>query len=92
MLKKSTNVTSLRLYDIVPSVRGVAVDLSHINTPCKVSAHVGPEEIENALRGADVVVIPAGVPRKPGMTRDDLFRVNADICVALATEIAKHCK
>lgn len=28
-----------------------------------------------ALQNADVVVIPAGVPRKPGMTRDDLFKV-----------------
>lgn len=27
------------------------------------------------MKGADVVIIPAGVPRKPGMTRDDLFKV-----------------
>lgn len=37
----------------------------------------GPEGgLEKALEGADVVVIPAGVPRKPGMTRDDLFNVS----------------
>lgn len=35
------------------------------------------EGLEEALMGADVVVIPAGVPRKPGMTRDDLFNTNA---------------
>lgn len=29
-----------------------------------------------ALKNADIVVIPAGVPRKPGMTRDDLFNVS----------------
>jgi malate dehydrogenase len=34
------------------------------------------------MQGADVVVIPAGVPRKPGMTRDDLFTVNAGIVLA----------
>jgi len=35
----------------------------------------GDAELEAALKGCDVVIIPAGVPRKPGMTRDDLFKV-----------------
>jgi malate/lactate dehydrogenase len=39
----------------------------------------------------DVVVIPAGVPRKPGMTRDDLFNTNASIVQTLAAACAKHC-
>lgn len=34
----------------------------------------GEENLAAALKGADVVIIPAGVPRKPGMTRDDLFK------------------
>lgn len=42
------------------------------------------------MSGADVVVIPAGVPRKPGMTRDDLFNVNASIVRDLAACIAKN--
>ena len=37
------------------------------------------EELGKALTGASVVVIPAGVPRKPGMTRDDLFNVSTYI-------------
>ncbi len=36
------------------------------------------------------VVIPAGVPRKPGMTRDDLFKINAGIVRDLATAAAKY--
>lgn len=44
---------------------------------CQVTAHTGAEELSGALYGADLVVIPAGVPRKPGMTRDDLFNTNA---------------
>lgn len=32
--------------------------------------------LAEALRGADLVIMPAGVPRKPGMTRDDLFNVS----------------
>lgn len=39
----------------------------------------------------DVVIIPAGVPRKPGMTRDDLFNTNASIVRDLAEACAKYC-
>lgn len=44
-----------------------------------------------ALEGADVVIIPAGVPRKPGMTRDDLFNINAGIVKGLAEACGKAC-
>merc|ERR1712045_651233 len=44
-----------------------------------------------ALSGCDVVLIPAGMPRKPGMTRDDLFKVNADIAKGLVEACAKYC-
>lgn len=63
---------------------GVGVDLSHANTSCKVTAYApsskeDTDTIDKALTGCDLVVIPAGVPRKPGMTRDDLFNINAGI-------------
>lgn len=45
----------------------MAADLSHINTPAKVTAHLGPAQLAEALEGADIVIVPAGVPRKPGM-------------------------
>jgi len=38
-----------------------------------------------------LVVIPAGVPRKPGMTRDDLFKINASIVASLAAGVADSC-
>lgn len=41
--------------------------------------------------GAQVVIIPAGVPRKPGMTRDDLFNTNAGVVRDIAKAIAKSC-
>ena len=41
--------------------------------------------------GSDVVIIPAGVPRKPGMTRDDLFNTNAGIAMNLAKACATAC-
>lgn len=70
---------------------GVAADLSHIDTRAKVSGHQGDEQIGKALEGANVVVIPAGLPRKPGMTRDDLFVKNASIVQNLISACAKHC-
>lgn len=56
---------------------GVAADLSHINTPSIVTGYLPADGgLGKALKNADIVVIPAGVPRKPGMTRDDLFNVS----------------
>jgi len=70
--------SELSLYDVAPFTPGVAVDLSHIPTDVAVRGFVG-DDLEAAMADADIVVIPAGVPRKPGMTRDDLFNVNAGI-------------
>ncbi|KAJ0553981.1 putative malate dehydrogenase [Helianthus annuus] len=44
-----------------------------------------------ALTGMDLVIIPAGVPRKPGMTRDDLFKINAGIVKTLCEGIGMCC-
>ncbi|CAN1809082.1 Malate dehydrogenase 2, mitochondrial [Linum perenne] len=56
-----------------------------------VSGYVGDEQLGKALEGSDLVIIPAGVPRKPGMTRDDLFNINAGIVKGLCEAIAKYC-
>lgn len=59
-------MTHLALYDIA-HVKGVAADLSHIETRARVTAHDGPSHLADCLKDADIVLIPAGVPRKPGM-------------------------
>jgi malate dehydrogenase len=46
---------------------------------------------KEALTGCDVVVIPAGVPRKPGMTRQDLFEVNASLVKGFADAVSETC-
>jgi len=92
LMKQSQYLTELALFDVVPVVKGVAVDLSHINTPSVVTGYTKDDDgLAKALKGCDIVVIPAGVPRKPGMTRDDLFRINAGICSDLANGIAQNC-
>ncbi|CAN1809080.1 Malate dehydrogenase 2, mitochondrial [Linum perenne] len=78
LMKLNPLVSNLALYDIA-STPGVAADVSHINTGSQVSGYVGDEQLGKALEGSDLVIIPAGVPRKPGMTRDDLFNINAGI-------------
>merc|ERR1712083_871385 len=41
--------------------------------------------------GCSLVLIPAGMPRKPGQTRDDLFKINADIAKGLVEACARYC-
>ncbi|KAF9904395.1 hypothetical protein EC991_002734 [Linnemannia zychae] len=89
LLKQSDLITHLALYDVV-NAPGVAADLSHINTRSTVTGH-GKESMDEALQNAHTVVIPAGVPRKPGMTRDDLFKINAGIIRDLSEGIARNC-
>ena len=99
LCKLSPEVTELSCYDIV-GTPGVAADLSHIpsassttgSLPSPVSWPLrGNGGLEETLTGADVVVIPAGVPRKPGMTRDDLFNTNAGIVKTLVEVCAEYC-
>jgi len=85
LLKMSAAVGDLALYDKV-NTPGVAADLSHINTAGNVKACA---DLAEALTGATAVIVPAGVPRKPGMTRDDLFNTNASIVADIATQCAK---
>ncbi len=82
--------SELSLYDIAPVTPGVAVDLSHIPTAVKIAGFAG-EDATPALEGADVVLISAGVARKPGMDRSDLFNVNAGIVKNLVNQVAKTC-
>ncbi|XP_028755524.1 malate dehydrogenase, mitochondrial-like [Neltuma alba] len=90
LMKLNPHVSRLSLYDIA-GTPGVAADVSHINTRSEVAGYQGENELGKALEGSDVVIIPAGVPRKPGMTRDDLFNINAGIVKSLCNAIAKYC-
>lgn len=95
LLKLNPHVSHLALYDIV-NANGVAADLSHINTAAVVSGHQPKvkgdrEALDAALKGSDIVVIPAGVPRKPGMTRADLFNINALIVRDLVSAAGRTC-
>ena len=86
----SPYVQDLTLYDLY-STPGVATDLSHINSACNVEGYTGQKSLKQVLTGADAVIIAAGLPRKPGMVRDDLLLVNAGIAMELAKACATYC-
>merc|ERR1712193_496115 len=91
LLKSSPHIDELALYDVV-NTPGVAADLSHISSPAVVKGYLPANDgAKAAFKDADIIVIPAGIPRKPGMTRDDLFNINAGIVKGLietAAEVA----
>jgi malate dehydrogenase len=59
LLKNSNLIGDLSLYDVA-NTAGVACDLSHISTACKVKGYSGAGQLHDALRGCQLVVIPAG--------------------------------
>merc|ERR1712003_186117 len=82
---------------IVPA-DGVRADLSHIEGKCKVTSTVltlnedkAIDKAGDALTGCHLVLVPAGVPRKPGQDRKDLLTINADIAKGTVEACAKYC-
>mmetsp|Transcript_86852 Transcript_86852/g.136003 ORF Transcript_86852/g.136003 Transcript_86852/m.136003 type:complete len:341 (-) Transcript_86852:58-1080(-) len=90
LLKINPRVTALSCYDVAPFTPGVGVDLDHCTSNSDCVGYTG-DNLKTALTGCNVVVIPAGVPRKPGMTRDDLFNINAGIVKNLISGCADAC-
>jgi len=94
------NVKEVAIFDLsvamVPPA-GVAADLGHLDKKTTCVGHVmevGKKAIdhtEDCLTGCSLVLIPAGMPRKPGQTRDDLFKINADIAKGLVEACGKFC-
>ena len=83
--------TELALYDISPVTPGVAVDISHSATSVKAIGYAGEENLAAALKDAHMVLVTAGVARKPGMTRADLFNINGNIIKNLIEKVADVC-
>ncbi|WCJ32064.1 malate dehydrogenase [Euphorbia peplus] len=90
LMKMNPLVSVLHLYDVV-NTPGVTADISHMDTAAVVRGFLGQQQLDDALTGMDLVIIPAGIPRKPGMTRDDLFNINAGIVKTLCEGISRSC-
>jgi malate dehydrogenase len=78
------------LVDIVEGVpQGKSLDLTEAAPIEKHDAHLTGSNDYEATRDSDIIIITAGIPRKPGMSRDDLISTNAGIMRAVTTEAAK---
>lgn len=87
----SAGVDDVTLVDVVPGLaEGEAMDISQKISETGVDVEVKGSADFSALRGSKVVVITAGMARKPGMTRMDLLQKNAGIVASVAKEVAKH--
>ena len=72
------------LFDIVDGVpQGKALDLAESNAVDGVNAKLTGTSSYADLAGADVAIVTAGVPRKPGMSRDDLLGINLKVMSAV---------
>ena len=79
------------LFDIVDGVpQGKALDLAETGPVEGFNAKLSGTSSYEALEGADVVIVTAGVPRKPGMSRDDLLSINLKVMEQVGAGIAKY--
>ncbi len=70
--------------------KGKAIDITQSMTLCHSDSTVTGTGDYKETANSDVVVITAGVPRKPGMSRDDLLFINADIIESIVKQIIKY--
>src|SRR5579862_1074002 len=79
------------LCDVVEGVpQGKSLDLAEASPVEGFDARYQGANDYSAIAGADVVIVTAGVPRKPGMSRDDLIGINAKIVWQVGTAIKQH--
>lgn len=79
------------LIDIVEGMpQGKALDLAEAGPVEKYDSGITGSNNYEDTAGSDVVVITAGLPRKPGMSRDDLLMTNANIVKAVTEQVAKY--
>ena len=85
------NLGDVVLFDVVEGMpQGKALDLSHLAPVFGLDFKVtGTNNIAD-IAGADVCVVTSGIPRKPGMSRDDLVKTNADIVRSVAKGIREN--
>ncbi|KAG5722687.1 hypothetical protein E4T56_gene5544, partial [Termitomyces sp. T112] len=80
------------LFDVVDGVpQGKALDLSQCGPVEGFDAKITGTNDYADLAGADVVIVTAGVPRKPGMSRDDLLGINLKVMKAVGEGIKNNC-
>jgi malate dehydrogenase len=84
-------IADIVLIDVVEGMpQGKALDLMQAMPVVGKDVSIAGSNDYKATEGSDIIVITAGLPRKPGMSRDDLLKINADIVGKATTETLKH--
>ena len=79
------------LFDIAEGTpQGKALDLAESAPVDGFNAHISGANDYSAIKGADVIIVTAGVPRKPGMSRDDLLGINLKVMASVGEGIKAH--
>ncbi len=79
------------LFDVMEGVpQGKALDLAELAPVAGFDASITGANTYDAIAGADVVIVTAGVPRKPGMSRDDLLAINLKVMEQVGAGIRKY--
>ena len=80
------------LFDIVDGIpKGKALDIAESSPIEGFDSLYSGGKSYTLLRGSDVVIVTAGIPRKPGMSRDDLLDINTNVMKQVGEGIKKYC-
>jgi malate dehydrogenase len=85
------NLGDVVLFDIVEGMpQGKALDLMHLAPVFGYDFKItGTNKLED-IQDADICIVTSGIPRKPGMSRDDLIKTNADVIKSVGEGIRKY--
>ena len=80
------------IFDIVKGIpQGKALDLAEAAPVSSYNVNLKGSNNYSAIKDSDVVIVTAGVPRKPGMSRDDLLSINLKVMSDVGAGIKKYC-
>lgn len=90
LLRKNENIRTLTLYDICDT-KGIIEDLKGCNYSSKIKGFTGIDNLNEALKKSDIIVVVAGQTISLDQSREELFPVNAQIMVDITKVAAKVC-
>ncbi len=84
---------NILLLDIIEGLpQGEAMDINHLLSERGIDTKVNGSNDYSAMKGSDIVIIIAGVGRKPGMTRMDLLNTNSSIVKSVAEKVRDYAR
>lgn len=88
-----SGLADIVLYDIVEGMpQGKALDMLEASPLWNITVNIKGTNDLNDIEGSDLIVVTAGAARKPGMSRDDLFNINAEVIQTVSQGIARYCR